>query len=138
MKKKLPPFLFLSFTLSLTFSLPLSHTFSFFILINGESLKHHAQHRRTPRNPLAVSTASLRSLPNAAAFGLKSSGRVRCMASYNIKLITPEGEASIECPDSDYILDAAEAGQDLSYSCRVGACSSCLGIVVSGSVDQAD
>ncbi|KAL8498133.1 hypothetical protein ACS0TY_021460 [Phlomoides rotata] len=77
-----------------------------------------------PRNPLVVSTASLRSLPNAAAFGLKSSGRggrVRCMASYNIKLITPEGEASIECPDSDYILDAAEeAGQDLPYSCRGG------------------
>ncbi|KAL8542723.1 hypothetical protein ACS0TY_003560 [Phlomoides rotata] len=92
-----------------------------------------------PHNPLAVSIASLRSLPNAAAFGLKSSGRVRCMASYNIKQITLEGEASIECPDSDYILDAAEeVGQDLPYSCRAGACSSCLGIVVSRSVDQAD
>ena len=60
--------------------------------------------------------------------------------NYSITLKTPEGtETVVECADDQYILDAAEeAGVDLNYSCRAGACSSCAGKVVSGTVDQTD
>jgi len=61
------------------------------------------------------------------------------MASYNITLQTTEGEQKITCEDDQYILDAAEeAGVDMNYSCRAGACSSCAGKIISGIVDQSD
>ncbi|EPS71399.1 ferredoxin-1, chloroplastic [Genlisea aurea] len=89
------------------------------------------------------SAASMIRLNQTALFGLKSraggGGRFTCMASYNVKLITPEGEINFECSDDVYILDKAEdEGYELPYSCRAGSCSSCAGKVVSGSVDQQD
>ena len=58
------------------------------------------------------------------------------MATYKISI---EGDASFDCADDVYILDAAEeAGVDLPYSCRAGACSTCAGKILSGSVDQTD
>ena len=59
--------------------------------------------------------------------------------AFSITLQTSEGDKVIQCEDDQYILDAAEeAGVDMNYSCRAGACSSCAGKIVSGTVDQSD
>ena len=60
------------------------------------------------------------------------------MTTFNITPQAPDGtETTFPCEDDQYILDAAdEAGVDMNYSCRAGACSSCAGKLVSGTVDN--
>ncbi len=61
------------------------------------------------------------------------------MKSFRVELHTPLGMREFECPDDEYILDAAEeAGIDMTYSCRAGACSSCVAQIISGTLDQSD
>ncbi|NBH31927.1 ferredoxin [Staphylococcus warneri] len=58
---------------------------------------------------------------------------------HNVTLITPDGKIEHKVPFDTYILDhCEEEGSDLPYSCRAGSCSSCVGKVVSGTVDQSD
>lgn len=63
------------------------------------------------------------------------------MANYKVRLVNTAQnlDVTIECPDDKFILEAAEDNNiELPYSCRAGSCSTCLGKVTSGKVDQPD
>ena len=63
------------------------------------------------------------------------------MATYNVTLKAEAHnlDVTISCPDDKFVLEAAEDQNiELPYSCRAGSCSTCLGKVTAGSVDQPD
>jgi len=63
------------------------------------------------------------------------------MAIYQVHLINKKRNIDITIPvdENTTILDAAaESDLELPFSCQAGACSSCVGKLESGEVDQSD
>lgn len=63
------------------------------------------------------------------------------MTDFKVRLISEEEnlDVTIDCPDDKYILESAEDNNiDLPYSCRAGSCSTCVGKITEGTVDQSD
>nr|YP_009500413.1 ferredoxin [Gracilariopsis heteroclada]AXE43575.1 ferredoxin [Gracilariopsis heteroclada] len=61
------------------------------------------------------------------------------MTTYKITLKLEDQTNVVECPDDQFILDAAEdADIDAPYSCRAGSCSTCVGLITKGTVDQSE
>ena len=63
------------------------------------------------------------------------------MTTYQVRLINKKRAIDVTIPvdDDTYIIDAAEENDiELPFSCRSGACSSCVGKLVEGEVDQDD
>ena len=63
------------------------------------------------------------------------------MVNYKVRLLNEAEnlDVTIECPDDKFILEAAEDSNiEVPYSCRAGSCSTCLGKVTEGRIDQPD
>lgn len=63
------------------------------------------------------------------------------MTTYQVRLINKKRnmDVTIPVPEDMFILDAAEENDiELPFSCRAGACSSCVGKVTEGEIDQED
>lgn len=72
--------------------------------------------------------------------GRISARSVAVKAEYTVTIKMPDGTSTdLPCDEDAYILDAAEeAGVELPYSCRNGSCSSCVGMLEAGTIDQSE
>jgi len=56
-----------------------------------------------------------------------------------LKNLEKKISVTIKCASDQFILEAAEdANLELPYSCRAGSCSTCLGKILSGTIEQPD
>lgn len=63
------------------------------------------------------------------------------MATYKVRLVNESQglDKTLEVSEEQYIFDAAEENDiELPVSCHSGACSSCAGKILSGTVDQSE
>jgi ferredoxin len=63
------------------------------------------------------------------------------VTKYKVRLVNKEHklDVTLDIPSDKFILEAAEDNNiELPYSCRAGSCSTCLGKILEGTVDQSD
>ncbi|WAL58431.1 2Fe-2S iron-sulfur cluster-binding protein [Thermocoleostomius sinensis] len=63
------------------------------------------------------------------------------MTTYQVRLMNKKRNIDITIPVNDNVtvLEAAEnSGLDLPFSCHSGSCSSCVGKLVEGEIDQSE
>jgi len=63
------------------------------------------------------------------------------MSIHKIRLINKKNnlDITISCSENTSILESAEMNKiKLPYSCRAGSCSTCLGKIMEGNVDQTE
>jgi ferredoxin len=63
------------------------------------------------------------------------------MVTYNVHLINKKKDLDVIIPveEDQYILEAAEAQDiELPFSCSSGSCSSCVGKLTEGKIDQSE
>jgi ferredoxin len=59
--------------------------------------------------------------------------------TYEVELHHQGGTVTLSVAADEYVLDAAElAGLELPYSCREGQCTSCVGRLLAGDLDQSE
>ncbi|KAK3241927.1 hypothetical protein CYMTET_48350 [Cymbomonas tetramitiformis] len=117
---------------------------------NGRANRHRvplerailpAQHYSTPfmqyyeEMGILLTTAACAELE-----GLEEEDNLCPVEGFTVTLVDASGTESILCcPSNEYILDAAlDAGIDLPYSCRLGACPSCAATIVDDETDAVD
>jgi len=61
------------------------------------------------------------------------------VATYNVVLVTPNGEVSFPCRSDEYILETAvRHGVDLPYMCLQGWCTTCAAHILEGRLDESE
>ena len=91
------------------------------------------------KSPLLTNRATCSRLQVCCLVPYLKKNYIHHRLQYSVTIVNKKKgqEFSVEIPAGNIILDASEShGVPIPYSCRAGSCSTCVGKLVSGTVDQ--